>query len=209
MSSVSEKKFSLSFTKAQWLEMAKTASVLVAIAAIVALLLSGVNEVTAPRIALMNEQATKDAMAAVLPADDYRKIDKLNEICADPIVSEAYTALKANEKIGYCIKVAPQGFGGKIEMVVGIEAGDELKVSRVHIVSLSETPGLGTKVQDDAFIEQFEGKKTGVKAVSSSATGENEISAIAGATVSSKAATSGVAAAMSAAEMIKGAENNG
>ncbi len=202
-------KASLSFTKEQWFEMSKIALVLVAIAAIVALMLSGVNEITAPRIAAQNEQAVKEAMSAVLPADNYVKVDNLADICADTTVVEAYKAQSAGNDLGYCVKVAPSGFGGEIEMVVGVELGEALKVSRVHIVSMAETPGLGTKTKDAAFLDQFAGKTSGVEAVSNGTANENQISAIAGATVSSKAVTSGVASALSAAEMIKGAANNG
>lgn len=197
----------LSFSKEQWLEMSRIALVLVVIAAVVSLMLSAVNEICAPRIAAQKEQAVKDAMAVVLPADDYVRVENLAELCADPNVTEAYKALKGDEISGYCVKVAPSGFGGAIEMVVGIDG--EGKVSRVHIVSMSETPGLGTKAKDAAFLDQFGGKVAGVTAIGSGEPKENEISAIAGATVSSKAVTSGVSSALTAAELIKGAANNG
>ncbi len=197
----------LSFTKEQWFEMSRIALILVAIAAVVALMLSAVNEICAPRIAAQKEQAVKDAMSVVLPADDYSKVENLADLCADPNVTEAYKALKGDVLLGYCVKVAPTGFGGAIEMVVGIDA--EGKVSRVHIISMAETPGLGTKTNDASFLDQFGGKTAGVTATGSSEVKENEISAIAGATVSSKAVTSGVSSALTAAELIKGAANNG
>lgn len=197
----------LSFSKEQWFDMSRIALILVAIAAVVALMLSAVNEICAPRIAAQKEQAVKDAMSLVLPAEDYSKIDNLSELCADPIVTEAYTALNGSDVAGYCVKVAPLGFGGAIEMVVGIDAED--KVTRVHIISMAETPGLGTKTNDAAFLDQFGGKVAGVTATGSTEPKENEISAIAGATVSSKAVTSGVSSALTAAELIKGAANNG
>jgi len=204
---MSEKTSALSFTKEQWLEMSRIALILVAIAAVVALMLSAVNEITAPRIAAQKEQAVKDAMAVVLPAEDYQAVENLQNICADPIVTEAYKAQSGGADVGYCIKVSPSGFGGAIEMVVGIDT--EGKVSKVHIVSMAETPGLGTKTKDASFLDQFGGKTAGVAAIANGEAGENQISAIAGATVSSKAVTSGVSSALSAAELIKGAANNG
>ena len=198
-------KASLSFTKEQWLEMSKIALVLIVIAAVVALMLSAVNEITAPRIAAQKELQVKAAMEAVLPADSYEKIENLADVCPDPVVTEAYRAIKGGECVGYCVKTAPSGFGGAIEMVVGIEAGESLKVSRAHIVSMAETPGLGTKTREAAFIDQFAGKTSGVSVGS----GENQVSAVAGATVSSKAVTSGVDAALRCGELVKGAGNNG
>lgn len=204
---MSEKKSALSFTKEQWFEMGRIALILVIISAVVALMLSAVNEITAPRIAAQNEQAVKDAMAAVLPAEDYIAVDNLADVCADPVVTAAYKAVSGGADAGYCVKVAPSGFGGEIEMVVGIDA--EGKVSRVHIVNMSETPGLGTKAKDASFLDQFGGVSSGVTAASNGQVGDNQVSAIAGATVSSKAVTSGVASALTAAELIKGAANNG
>lgn len=181
--------------------MVKLALILFAITAIVALLLSTVNEVTKGPIAAQKEAAFNSAMSKVMPADSYEKIENLSDYKLDETVREIYIANKADKQVGYCIKTAPRGFGGEISMIVGVDM--EGKVTQVNIVSMSETPGLGTKAKDDAFLGQYSGKSNDVAVTTSSSPKENEISAITGATVSSKAVTVGVQAALDAVNSIK------
>lgn len=210
-----EKKSAMSFDKAQIMQMSKIALILLAITAVVALMLSAVNEITAPRIAAQKEQAVKLAMSEVLPADEYIAAENLAEVVADPIVTDVYRAVKGGETVGYCVKVAPSGFGGAIEMVVGVDAQGSA-AGKVHIVNMSETPGLGTKAKDASFLDQFAGRSADQLTVKANGAGEDEISAVTGATVSSKAVSSGVKSAVNAAKSVvasdansqKGAENN-
>ena len=62
------------------------------------------------------------------------------------------------------------------------------------IGSMTETPGLGAKAQDQPFISQYNGKSIDNEIiVSKSSTGaENEIVAISGATITSQAVTDGI-----------------
>lgn len=61
----------------------------------------------------------------------------------------------------------------------------------VEIVSLSETPGLGARVNNAEYLRQYVGKGSGL-------TIGKEISAISGATISSKAVLTGVNTAVAA-----------
>ena len=85
--------------------------------------------------------------------------------------------------IGYTVKVSPSGYGGEISMMVGVNA--DLTISGVKILSLSETPGLGAKAQDEAFLPQFKGKNEKMAL-------KKDITAITGATITSTAVTLGV-----------------
>ena len=100
---------------------------------------------------------------------------------------------------GYAVMVAPRGFGGEIVMIVGI--GTDGAVTGVVITEMSETAGLGTKANDPAFLSQYAGKSGSLSVVKGEA-GENQISAITGATVTSRAVTTGVLAAMKAAAAV-------
>lgn len=190
-------------SKQDILGMLRLALILFGIAAVVALLLSAVNEVTKGPIAMQKEEAVKTAMSQVLPADSYEMLDNLEEFGLDGIVLEVYAAKNGDEQVGYCVKTAPLGFGGAIELITGVDL--EGNVTKVNIVSMSETAGLGTKTKDETFLAQYSGKGIDVAVTTSSAPKENEVSAISGATVSSKAVTAGVAAAVSAVNAIKGA----
>ena len=63
---------------------------------------------------------------------------------------------------------------------------------------MSETAGLGAKAKDEAFNGQYDGKKTDkpLEVAKGSASGDNQILAISGATISSTAVTNGVNAAI-------------
>ena len=149
----------------------------------VAGLLGVVNHYTKPQIEA-NENAEKQEAIKSIFGDDIES-NKISEEDAD---NELYIILKDGKVFGYCAEVAPNGFGGEIKMMVGVDY--EGKVCGANIVSMSETPGLGSRTKEEAwFLEQFVGK-SGELAVGSG------VDAITGATISSKAVTKGVSDAL-------------
>ena len=88
------------------------------------------------------------------------------------------------------VEVTPSGFGGTIDMVVGVDMTGA--VTGVSIISMSETSGLGANASKDSFRSQFVGK-SGTLAVSKDG---GEIDALTGATITSRAVTSGVNTAL-------------
>ncbi len=79
---------------------------------------------------------------------------------------------------------------GGLDMLVAMNGDGSVKA--VSVVSLSETPGLGTKVQDKGFLEQYGGKSEKLTAVKTAPSADNEIQAVTGATRSSKGVTEAV-----------------
>lgn len=73
-----------------------------------------------------------------------------------------------------------------------IAMNDDGTVKGVSIISMTETPGVGTKVDTPEFLDIFNGIGNSVKIVKGSTTAENEVSAITGATYSSKGVASAV-----------------
>jgi electron transport complex protein RnfG len=97
---------------------------------------------------------------------------------------ELYLVTKDAEVLGYTVTVKPQGYGGEIEMLVGLTP--DKKVAGIQIISMSETPGVGSKIKSDPnFLTQFTGRGE-VFTI-----GEN-VDAISGASISSRAATAGI-----------------
>ena len=94
-----------------------------------------------------------------------------------------YQVLESDAVIGYCVEVNSPGFGGDVAVMVGYNA--DMTVRGVSIISHSETPGLGARVTESGFLSQFEGK--GGKVVLG-----DDVDAISGATISSRAVTDGV-----------------
>ena len=186
-------------------EFVKLIVVLFLITAITALALAFVNEITKDKIKALGEEKLNAALNQVLAADTYEALD-LSGVTVDPIVSTIYAAKSGDQLKGYCVRVLPNGFGGAIETIVGIDPDG--KVIRVSIVSMTETAGIGTKTQEDSFLDQFAGKSGELTVSKALELGENEISAITGATVSSKAVTHGVTAAIAAVNQLKGGMGN-
>ena len=69
------------------------------------------------------------------------------------------------------------------------------KVSKIAFTELNETAGLGMRADEDAFKDQFPGKSGSVSLVKGDA-GEDQISAITGATVTSTAVTNALNAGL-------------
>lgn len=169
---------------------AKLTLVLFLITTITAGLLGLVNAVTYKKIAEINVEKTTNAMKVVMP--DATAFDKTEYKGKDTLVATAYVAKKDSENLGYVIEVKPSGFGGEIDMVVGISA--QGKVTGVSIINMTETSGLGTKANDDSFRNQFTGK-SGKQAVNKDG---GTINALTGATITSRAVTKGVNSALEA-----------
>lgn len=152
------------------------------ITTIVAGLLGLVNYVTADTIAEQIAQKAENAMRQVLEADSYAPLDVPEE-------SAVTAAYRAGDR-GYVVRVAPNGFGGAIDMMVGVDVSGA--VTGVAIVSQSETASLGANCTREDFRAQFTGK-TGTLSVSKDG---GEIEALTGATVTSRAVTEGVNTAL-------------
>lgn len=166
-------------------EILTVGGILMLITLVAGLLLSGVNLLTRDIIAETREEEAIAAMQEVLPiASDFEALDEEEVL---------HVGKKDGEIVGYTASVSPQGYGGEINMMVGLDKDGA--VTGVRIISMSETAGLGSKTNDPAFLEQYIGKNQEVSLATSSPDA-NEVAGISGATVSSKAVTRGVSDAI-------------
>ncbi|MFH1387641.1 MAG: FMN-binding protein [bacterium] len=94
---------------------------------------------------------------------------------------------------GRVIQVAPKGYAGPVEILVGI--GKNGKVSGLKILSQKETPGLGSNAAKPEFLKQFIGKSLKDKIEA-----KQDIEAITGATITSRAVCRGVKEALTKAK---------
>ena len=180
-------------------DMFKLGLNLLIISAVAALLLALTNSVTASTIAQRNEQANAEARKLVLEsAQDFEEVKDVKTDNSKGVkVSEIYEAKDASgNTVGYTLKVLPSGYGGTIELMVGIDSAKG-QVSGINVVSNSETAGLGAKATDPEFSDQYKGKPLEELSVLKNGTpGDTEIKAISGATITSTAVTNGVDAAI-------------
>jgi electron transport complex protein RnfG len=152
-------------------------------------------ELTRERIIEQERAAERAALEAVLPGiDTSEPVDDLvapaRGAAGDVPVQAVYRAYDAaGEPIGWGVRVAPRGYSGPVTMIVGLDRDGS--VLGVSIITMSETPGLGTKiVTQEGWIEQFAGWQGDDIDASARA-----FDAIAGATRSSNAVRDGVLAA--------------
>ena len=174
-------------------DILKLGITLFAICAVAALVLGVTNNITAPVIEERNIQASNEARKIVLSeTDEFKELDGMNS----DIVLEVYEGIKDGQVIGYTIKTSSKGYGGAIELMVGISKDG--KITGVEIGNHSETPGLGSKATEPMFKNQYVDKDVlnSLLVVKGSTNNDNEISAISGATITSNGVTSGVNAAM-------------
>lgn len=136
------------------------------------------NYFTKPQIDLNEYNEKQNAIKGIFGSSV--KADLISEEGAE---NEIYVIEKGGMIFGYCASVAPNGFGGEIKMMVGVDSTKSCL--GVTIVSMSETPGLGSRTNTPTFLDQFEGKGGVLKV------GEN-VDAVSGATISSKAVTKGI-----------------
>ena len=164
--------------------VAKIIASLTVICAVIAAMLAAVNAFTADRIAknteLEKENSIRKIFGSYITAEEYTDFESQEEMYV-------YLVYKSNMLYGYCVNVFPSGFGGQINMMVGV--GADSAVAGVNIVSMSETPGLGSKTNTRDFLSGYGGKKGKV-------TLGADIDAVSGATISSKAVTAGVNSAL-------------
>jgi len=100
----------------------------------------------------------------------------------------AYTVLRGGETLGYTAKKTVQGYGGPIELIIGIRTDGTLAGLHIGGADFKETEGLGAKAKEPEFTDQFADKTIPL-------TLGEDIDGIAGATVTSKAVVDGINAA--------------
>ncbi len=124
-----------------------------------------------------NEALLQQVMpqADVIAEAPYRSPDAVS-------ISAAYDA---SSMVGYCVEVQVAGFGGQINMMVGVDINGE--VTGIAILSHSETINMGTQALTEDYFQQFVGK-SGTLTTS----GNNAVDTVSGATITSKAIIEGV-----------------
>lgn len=176
------------FFSANWQSIFKPTVVMLCICIIVTLALSGTNLLTADRISEMTENTQKEAMSLVMPADGYSPVT----VKSDGKEYTAHKAEKDNELLGYIFVINEKGYGGDVSVMTAVKTDGTVAAVKVLDAS-NETPGLGQNTAKESFYSQYAGHKNGISVVKNSPNeANNEIEAVTGATISSKAVTRAV-----------------
>ncbi len=127
---------------------------------------------------------------AVRPMIEWQKEQKIQrmlfEIFPDmtehTLQGDIYTVSANGAEIGLAFLAVGKGYGGNIDILVGLE--DKTTIKGITIVSHLESPGLGARIVESSFRAQFAG--LGIADVALRQKG-GSIDAVTGATISSKA----------------------
>lgn len=179
--------------------------IMTAVCVIMTLLLASANTLTRDRIAALAVQADQSSRVSILP--EAAEFATLKVPDGSKNVSAVLEGKDVSGKsVGFILTSASRGYGGLITIMTGI--GADGKIRAIQVIKDDETPGLGKRVREDAFLKPFVGKSASlVFTVKPDDTVLTHIDAVSGATISSRGTVDAVNIACAAYRAIKGGVN--
>lgn len=159
--------------------------VLVCICLVASFLLAGVYQITEP---IITERAIAEASAArmaVLPSGS-----TFTEITGIELVPGVTDIYKSENGAGVAVSTNVKGMNSGLKLMIGINSNGE--ITGLNVLSHDETAGIGTKVLDPAFLENWIGAKT-----------SDAVDSMSGATYTSKGVKAAIDAALAQFELVK------
>lgn len=148
------------------------------------------NSITEPIIASAAELRETTARNEVIPgAEAYERIR------TGGLPASIREAFRATNDVGYVFIVTTSGYGGDVRIICGV--GPDGKVIHSRALEHAETKGLGSMITAPSFSDQFDGM--GIDQL-------DDIDAITGATISTRAYVDAVRDALTAFETVRRAE---
>jgi electron transport complex protein RnfG len=169
-------------------EIVRMIVVLTLIGAASGLTLAAIHRVTAGPIEYQTIKFVKEpAVKKVLtgydndPILDRKKLEVGTDPRGNPVEVTVFPAKKAGETFAVAVEGSGKGYHGQIGVMVGVSK--EGVILDIGITSHSETPGIGSRVTDETYTDQYKNLP---------AKKDITVDAISGATYSSKGAVAAV-----------------
>lgn len=131
------------------------------VTAVFTLALALINEFTKGKIEYNNEIKIKRTLLYVfdidIPNNDNESITSTYDAMIEEVVineRKVYIAKESNEVIGYAFEIQGDGLWGTINGYAAVTS-DYRQLIGIDFVSHSETPGLGGRISDSEYKEQF------------------------------------------------------
>lgn len=143
--------------------------------------LAGVQKALKPRIDANKLEETFSQIPKLVPEGaDSSGLKQIASVSAYPVQDGS------GAQVGWVVPGGGQGFADKIEVLIGLNKR-ATKVTGLYILSQKETPGLGNRIVEKSWREQFAGKSAteDLQVTKKEAQSAYEIEAITGATISS------------------------
>ena len=128
--------------------------------------------VTTPIIEEQQAAAADAARVAVLP-----EADSFTQCTVEEMPEGGIDAYQADNGAGYVITAEAKGYGGQLRVMVGI--GSDGLITGTEVLVNNETQGLGSRVSEHDFMDQYIGKDStleGVQAISGTTISSNAFS---------------------------------
>lgn len=152
------------------------------------LIMGGTFKLTSPVKYVAEQREKEEALKAMAP-DATDPIKPAGTWTAHQKSYEYYVATSGGKPVAYIASTAGKGYSSYVKMLVSLDP--QMKLRDLKILGHGETPGLGDQIEEPAFLGQFKGKGL-PQIVLVKSPGTENIQAISGATISSRAVTNGV-----------------
>ena len=146
-----------------------------------------VNDLTLAPKAKAKLEKKVNALKLVLPTFDNNPVADMKLVKAETVADsvEIYPAYLKNEFVGAAvIGTTDKGFSGLVKLMIGFKPSGEIE--NVVVLEQKETPGLGTKMTEPKFLQQFKGINISTYKLKVKKDG-GDVDALTGATISSRA----------------------
>lgn len=159
----------------------KNAVKIVLVLTVVSLLSSGILSIadmlSNDKINQNQKRAVDSAIAKIIP--------EAEEVVTEGDVYKAFG--KDKNILGYAFLAEGQGYGGTIKIICALSPKLD-KLLGIEIIESSETPGLGARINQEWFKNQFKGLNilNKITYTKTKPSGNSQIQAITGATISSR-----------------------
>lgn len=167
-------------------------SSLVVVTLITSTALGYVYELTKGPIAEAKLKKKVKAITEVVPEYDNQPVEEMYKIPAPGTSDslEVYPAKKDGKLVGSAIRTySPKGYGGEVWLMIGLLPDG--KIEKMAVLEHKETPGLGSKMNNEDFKSQFVGKDPASFKLLVKKDG-GDVDALTGATISSRAVSSAI-----------------
>ena len=125
---------------------------LFAICAVAAVTLGGINAITEPVIIQRRIMELQRALDELTPD---AQTGEAVAVADNPVVVKRYPVSKDGESAGLLLELEGSGYGG--EMTILARYDQDGTIRAVKLMENSETPGLGKKAENPAYMEKFIG----------------------------------------------------
>ena len=146
-----------------------------------------INDVTKGPKAQAKLERKINALKNVLPEFDNNPVEEVKLVKSDlakdsiEIFPAFFEGIQAGTAV---VGSSEKGFSGLIKIMVGFNPDGT--INNIAVLEQKETPGLGTKIKDEKFIQQFRGKSPSTNKLMVKKD-QGEIDALTGATITTRA----------------------